>query len=188
MVRALGDPTIGFSRVVGSDRTLLSRFSVAVSMLAFCVLLLLGCGKGPKHLSSSDYGHGKTAFEALERANMYDLSSNDGQLAEDEIKEISNEGLRDALTKYISARQNTVLWTLTASLDQKKILLAKTELERNTLDSARHRAEGAKNEAEKILVLCHDDAAAFFDENAAATYTCATHLAKFEKDYPSEQD
>jgi hypothetical protein len=188
MVRVLGDPRIGFFRVVGSDRIWLSRSFVAASMLTFCVLLLLGCGKGPKHLSSNDYGHGKTAFEALERANMYDLFSSDSQLAEDEIKEISNEELRDALNNYVMARLVTTNWSLTAALDGKKILLAKPGPERSALGPARRRAEMANSEAERVLVLCHDDAAAFFDEKAAATYTCSARLAKFEKDYPSGKD
>jgi hypothetical protein len=69
-------------------------------MTAFgALVLVVGCGEGPKHIPKSDYQHGKAAFELLER---YDQTSTDsfGLAALKQNEQVKNLDLLKALTNY----------------------------------------------------------------------------------------
>jgi len=156
---------------------------IALLIIFACIA---GCGKGPKHLSESDYGHGKTAFQLLEENSAASPMSATRTAAEGQIKEVTNYGLKMALMNYSIAISDRGIATMSVHIALNNIQMAELA---KSLDAKQkwtaiyQERRQALDELGPILKLCHDDAAQYFDEQAASTNTCASSLEAYDTKY-----
>jgi hypothetical protein len=164
------------------------------------LVLLAGCGEGPKHLLKEDYQHGKAAFEMLEQFDKASdepfphgpkygpfLLSAAEQMDHINAKNSKNgllnalDGYEEAISERISAR-----YALASATTKVEIAEAKPDNDASlhALRQKRSEASLAVYEIEPIIKLCHDDAAQYFYPSAANTNTCHSELTAFKTKYP----
>lgn len=135
------------------------RRAIAFAAIAFVV----GCGEGPKHLPKSDYQRGKAAFEMLEQWDRTGSSSfalaGMQQIHALNLDTAIQSGLIGSLTNYERA------------LSLRDLVVAK---------------RGDPEELAPVIKLCRDDAAQYFDRDAASTNTCDSSLKAYEAKYNKE--
>jgi hypothetical protein len=161
-------------------------------MMAFgMVVLVLGCGKGPKHIPKSDYQHGKAAFEMLQQ---YDQTLSDpfDKAAQPQIDAIDpkniNNGLMRVLVNYDISLNERAAASLEIKLGEstRRNIVLNAELgKRDTLAYIKQQADEASaakksyEDIQPIVKLCRDDAAQYFDASAASTNSCETELKAY---------
>jgi len=124
--------------------------------LAGAVLFVAGSGEGPKHIPKADYQQGKAAFEMFERWDQTGSSSfalaGQKQIHALNLDTAIQSGLIGALMNYELA------------LLERDLVVAKGN---------------DPEDLAPVIKLCRDDAAQYFDANAASTNTCKTALETY---------
>jgi hypothetical protein len=160
--------------------------------MAFGALaLMVGCGRGPKHLARSDYQHGKAAFEML---RQYEQTSSDrfDKAAQPQIDAIDpkniNNGLMRALVNYEISLNERVAASLQIKLSEstRRNSVLNAELgKRDTLAYIKQQvdetsaAKESYEDIQPIVKRCRDDAAQYFYASAASTNSCDAELKAY---------
>jgi hypothetical protein len=168
---------------------------MAAMTVLLSLVLVIGCGEGPKHLPKSDYQHGKAAFEMLEQFEKASSGSlprieESGSFLLAAAQQMdamgtrsSSSGLRIALTNYedsINASGDAKYELASAEIAVKLAQATGGSLSSlSTLTEKQYAAHRAIYEIEPIIKLCRDDAAQYFDATAASTNTCNAALTEF---------
>ncbi len=165
-------------------------------VLLGALLCVAGCGEGPKHLPKADYQHGKAIFEMLEQ---YEKTSSIPflELASHQIEAMNPErldpqhidkGMLVALVDYEDSliARNLATGRLTIAnfdeMEQKPDGPSVAEIM-----ARKNEASHALEELEPIIKLCRDDAAQYFDKDAASTNTCNGELKAYRAKHVTPQ-
>ena len=162
-----------------------NRKGFHIELLIVSLLFVFACGKGPKHLSESDYSAAKSAFDALDSlaAADYDSPTRDAWSREvdTQTERLSlNLPLRIALSNY----RSTLFRVERALMEQKMARLkADSAIRRGSKtdeDAALRAMYKARVEGAQMVVLvkvCRDDAAQWLTDDSQATNTCNERLS-----------
>lgn len=155
------------------------------------LILLVGCGEGPKHIPKSDYQHGKAAFEML---RQYEETSSDSfqKAAQPQIDAIDpkniDNGLMQAIVNYeisLNERSAASIGIEIGESMRRRIVLNAELGKRDSptyikqqVDEA-YAAKKSYEDIQPIVILCRDDAAQYFDASAASTNSCDAELKAY---------
>ena len=162
-----------------------------------CVLgvlaLLTGCGEGPRHLSKSDYQHGKAAFASLEgyeqawdqplaRSQAYHFA------AAEQMGMIHSKALRESLHVYetaISQKISARAALASAEAEIKSAASGKKDVAfLGPLDEWHTDAIETARDIDPIVEACREDAAGYFDAHFAGAPMCektfSAYLLKYK--------
>jgi hypothetical protein len=163
----------------------MKRIAVLVALL-----WIAGCGEGPKHLSQSDYEHGKNMFDTL---RMYEGMSNDSLSSQETISSLTEAEVRSSELTDVRMQRDlrdyaiSVLYKAVACNMRKS---AAQHFAAGDVDSGETNWKNVDITAllelgniDSIIKRCHNDAAQYFDANALNTSPCHDKLVKFEQEY-----
>lgn len=178
------------------------------SLLALLLVLLIDCGVGPKHLSTSNYNHGKTAFQMLQQYDAASAQENSSlqqyapyrMTASTEMVQIPESSLRTDLENYqlvidlrSALRSGLNLATIKVEEDnlnadsyrilhQPKLMgyfKSKADSDSQAMYDYRH----ALFELQPLFLLCSNQVAQYFDSAITATGVCQTAVQNFRTEY-----
>ena len=158
--------------------------------MVVALLWITGCGEGPKHLSRSDYEHGKNLFDTL---RMYENMSKDtlsnqetlSSLTEIEVRsaELKDERLKRDLRNYYISVLYKAMACNRRKIAAQHIATGDADPGGNYWNNVEIMASTESSDLGSIIKRCHNDAAQYFDANALNTNTCHDKLVKFEQEY-----
>lgn len=150
------------------------------------LILIAGCGEGPKHLSKPDYQHGKEAFEMLEKYESSDTESY-YSAANEQIHQLSSKALDNGLLQALEDYSVALIKRDMTKEMKRYVQLELEQISKNTdlsdLAKQSHDINNRSQDLLPIIKICHDDLAGYFDATAANTNSCHEQLAAFGSKY-----